>query len=288
MDHKANDGAATAMAEKRRSRIESMDTFTPFAIDGRLYNHNSCFLHLFFQSLALAGDGVRIFVARRVCKRWKSFIDELSPAEYAELYKAASPNKVLADFIATNLDPERFITLLNESTNKGMAEALRTSLVRTGNDDPLGIDPLLWMLLGQLVKVALESAQKGERFSVAFDNAWRGYAYYAVFCSLKSKSGGRENEHALSEWWSQTLLALQKRVQVSLADATMSQRQAARASVENFVEKMLQITFHSCKSINMDAPNPFSLASEQILSGWNWPGPEDEEEELQVEVDAGA
>ena len=38
----------------------------------------------------------------------------------------------------------------------------------------------------------------------------------------------------------------------------------------------------------MDAPNPFSLASEKILSRWNWPGPEDEEEELQVEVDAGA
>lgn len=285
MDGKmADDCATTNTADKRRRRIDAegddistspppVKSLTAFAIEGPLCDDDNHFIHFFFQSLALAGDGIRIFVARRVCKRWKSYIDGMSPAQYADIYRAASANRVLADFISSNLGPKRFCLLLNESTNMAMADELRTTLARTaGSTDPIGIDPLLWVLLGQLVQVALESAQKGERFSVAFDNAWRGYAYYAVYCSLKSKSASRENENTLSEWWSRTLLALQTRVQERLADATISQRQAARASIENFVDKMLQITFHSSHSIGMDVPNPFRLASEQRLSHWNWPG----------------
>tara|TARA_B100001063_G_C16670128_1_gene505883 strand:- start:287 stop:1033 length:747 start_codon:yes stop_codon:yes gene_type:complete len=246
--------------------------FTAFAIDGRLYNHSSHFLHLFFQFLATAGDGKRLFVARRVCRTWKSFIDELKPLEYAEIFKAASPNKTLVDFLSANLEPNRFVCLLSESTDGDMTHALRKTLRASRADQSLrGVDPLVWMLLHHLVAIAFESAQTGKHFSAAFDNAWRGYAFYAVFCAWQVSKPGDRNQHELTTWWKLTLSTLQKRVQDSLARAPLLQQLAARKSLVNFVDKMLEITFHSCRPSIVGSVNSFTLLSENIMAHWNWP-----------------
>lgn len=243
---------------------------TSFAIDGRLYNHMSHFLHLFFQCLALMGDGKRLFVARRVCKTWKTFIDELKPSEYVEILKAASPNKALVDFLSTHLNPDGLVSLLNES-NRDVRHALQKTLRANRPGKRLrGIDPLVWILLHHLVAIAFESARRGKSFSADFTNAWRGYAFYAVFLTCNAPDH-QENKRNLRKWWKKTLLILQTRVQASLTNSSLSQQLAAKVSLDSFVAKMLDVTFHSCRPSAVVAVNPFALISHELMASWNWP-----------------
>ena len=274
------EAAAAAVADppatvRRRVADPHKGNLTAFAIDGVSGQPDGFTTWMFtiFLRLAGSGHGKAIFSARRVCKRWQSFIQDMTSNDWFQIYAAANSaiDPLLSTFVLSPPPVGLGLTLKFDTnvpkpdvpwtTNPAdIMSAIRQVLTTPRRD--ASIDPSVWTLLDHLAATAVTAACAGTRFAKNFDLPTRGFAYFATF---KSRN---KNKHEactqLSQWWRHELprvqLAVQERLDV--AGVTEEEKLAARASVADFVVKMRKVTLHNADVI---------AEGDELMPSWTWP-----------------
>jgi hypothetical protein len=269
---------------RRRVADPHKGNLTAFAVDGvsGQPDDSTTWMFMLFLRLASSGHGKAIFSARRVCKRWQSFIQDMTSNDWFQIYAAANSaiDPLLSKFVLSPPPVGLGLTLkfgtnvpkpdVPATTNPAdIMSAIRQVLTTPCRD--ASIDPSVWTLLDHLAATAVTAACAGTRFAMAFDLPTRGYAYYATF---KSRNKNKPDAYKkLSQWWRQALPRVQAQVQERLdaAGATEEKKLAARASVADFVVKMRKVTLHNRDVI---------AEGEELMQGgvgaarhaaWAWP-----------------
>lgn len=265
------------MASASAPRLEPVDSsaLTRFAIDGPLPDARSPFMHFFFRRLAEEGDGKRIFVARRVCRSWKKFVDGMTNVEYACIYAALCSDPILANYMDRIRLPDAFAAHSREmDPHHSFADLLKSELTQGGTSACV-IDVLVWVLLDHLAKLGIDAAcsEPPHRFALVYDLGLRGYSYYAMYnASKERRARAVDVEGQLHRWWRKTLERMQKVVQRTHEErnggATEQVKRAAKASVRNFVDKMSSIAFHGCRFQNDVS---FHEEGRRLVDAWAWP-----------------
>ena len=282
------EAAAAAVADppatvRRRVADPHKGNLTAFAIDGvsGQPDDSTTWMFMLFLRLASSGHGKAIFSARRVCKRWQSFIQDMTSNDWFQIYAAANSaiDPLLSKFVLSPPPVGLGLTLkfgtnvpkpdVPWTTNPAdIMSAIRQVLTTPRRD--ASIDPSVWTLLDHLVDTAVAAACAGTRFAKNFDLPTRGFAYYATFKSHKYHDNVYD---LLLTWWRQALPRVQVQVQERLdaAGATEEKKLAARASVADFVVKMRKVTLHNRDVI---------AEGEELMQGgvgaarhaaWAWP-----------------
>ena len=275
--------AAPAAVRRRVASKPHEGNLTAFAIDGvsGQPDDSTTWMSMIFLCLASSGHGKAIFSARRVCKRWQSFIQDMTSNDWFQIYAAANSaiDPLLSKFVLSPPPVGLGLTLkfgtnvprpdVPWTTNPAdIMSAIRQVLTTPRRD--ASIDPSVWTLLDHLAATAVTAACTGTRFAKNFDLPTRGFAYYATFKSHKYHDNVYD---LLLTWWRQALPRVQVQVQERLdaAGATHEAKLAARASVADFVVKMRKVTLHNRDVI---------AEGEELMQGgvgaarhaaWAWP-----------------
>ena len=115
-------------------------------------------MHFFFRRLAEEGDGKRIFVARRVCRSWKKFVDGMTNVEYGCIYAALCSDPILANYMDRIRLPDAFAAHSREmDPHHSFADLLKSELTQGGTSACV-IDVLVWVLLDHLAKLGIDAA----------------------------------------------------------------------------------------------------------------------------------
>lgn len=257
-------------------------------------------LLVFFTCLAEAGDPRRVFVCRRVCKKFLAFIDgEISNDEWHDIYLGATSDPNLRSFLAANgmtaIGPTAELVpippadsflgdfgsasggptppaavraaqarVAAEEAADDVEKDKRIALIRFVKSGRPQTDPGVVAILAGLLDVAIRAAVEGRRFAAAFDITLRGYTYYAVYGWSSQRAN---NKKRLMAWWAAAL----QHVQMEVGRRTVGRPAAqatARASVDSFVKKMALITFHASRETDKAME-----VGERLMSDWH-PGSE--------------
>jgi len=210
-------------------------------------------MHFVFRKITLGGDGQRVFVMRRVCKRCKAHVDEMDNRHWAVLHACSIDDRALAAFLAARVGD-----MYEDAPVHGNMKDEFVTVMTSGRSHRLAMN----LLLDLCKQAAVEAACAPTRFAKAFDNELRGMVYYAVWKGTRATGLQRdEEEQLLVQWWRATLVEVREKVEQRIVHRTAIDKQAARESLANFVDKMSDISFHPCtccSSLRADGHKVFS------------------------------
>lgn len=174
--------AAPAAVRRRVASKPHEGNLTAFAIDGvsGQPDDSTTWMFTIFLRLASSGHGKAIFSARRVCKRWQSFIQDMNSNDWFQIYAAANSaiDPLLSKFVLSPPPVGLGLTLkfgtnvprpdVPWTTNPAdVMSAIRQVLTTPRRD--ASIDPSVWTLLDHLAATAVTAACAGTRFAKNFD-----------------------------------------------------------------------------------------------------------------------
>lgn len=188
--------------------------------------------------LAMSGDGRRILIGREVCKKWQRLVDQMDNGHWAVMHACTVDNETISKFLLARSE-----TIYEQAEAHGdMKDQFIKVLTKRAPT------PGMYLLLGLCKQRAMHAACEPKRFAAAFDNELRGMAYYAVWMGTRSQDVSNDDVvRMLLRWWEATLTEVRESVERQLAHRSAADKQAARDSLVNFVDKMADVPFHACR-----------------------------------------
>ena len=239
VQHDAVSAAATAV-----TCATAFESFASGNIDD-----TQTFLLRVFCLLTVDGDGRRVFVFRGVSKAFRTSVDAMSTRQWGALFASTVQEPALGRFLQ-----ERCPSLVWAHAEASAAVERDTRAAFRAVLQGRERTPGLFLLLQLCQQMAIDAACKPRRFASVFDNELRGFVYYAVFTEARVLRvhvlrGARPEALVgeLHKWWPHAIAQARQSVERRLAHRPSKEREAARASLRNFVHTMAAIAFHGCR-----------------------------------------
>lgn len=245
-------------------------TISTLLIEGETIGSDESYFKHIFQLLAESGDPLRIFVARRVCKAWKSEVDtKLREQDWCDLCFVFSVDEQLRRYCYRQYD------LSGSFLSEGASPREAYKKAALGHCDTF--NPALKMILDGLVRLGVEQACSGEAgsFPSAFNCDMRGWTYYAMYMTTRQSRKYHSHEFhraQLRTWWPKALADMLAQVEQNMAGRPEHMRQRARDCMRTFVDKMGSVTFRAlqnCRGENEDG-EALHRKGHEMLSEWGW------------------
>ena len=247
-------------------------------------------MHFFMRTLTMAGDGERLFVARRVCKRWKAFIDAMDNGHWAIMHACTVVDPTLRGFLlrrSSNLYENAYFnvhsampsTTTSSKPSSAASSSAAASTPVAGESSDMkaafieavqghGREPGMFLVLGLCKQVAITAVCTPMRFSRAFDNELRGLSYYAVWLCTRVRGDStphqRYNTDHLLEWWREAVYEVCEHIERRYAHRPSAERTTAYESLVNFVTVMGRIPFYALPESRTAESNYSSRALEWL------------------------
>ena len=244
-------------------------TLTSLLIEGETIGTDATYFAYVFTLLA-EQDPCRIFHSRAVCRSWRDYVDtHLRDVDWGDMCAALVTDQQLRRYLKKKFGHAGSHML----TNMDMQDEYRR-LVLGGREGV--VCPGMSMILNSLCELSVRSACELQPFSKGFSVDARGWTFYAVYISCRTKSAPQNELHLkhLRRWWREALKEVLRQIEERNAELPAESRPAVRRSVRSFVDKMATVAFFALRagatrSIADDA-DAICACSEELLSGWTF------------------